>query len=291
MDIPNLTCIVTPEEFKHRKQSFVPDEGVQAKYDALFAKYECFNTLIYHHKGNTIKSNDRVNLRRHVSNQMNSSHHHNHEKRTPKKTFTSLWNTLNESNYDKVSHKLKFMVNDDNFQQVIKELISMSIMHHIYRKQFLALTKDVMSQQTNGTSALHNTLSEFSGDYWLLKHENNTHMYDVFCLQQKHKHKVINTIAILMDISNVFHDIISIDDIWNRVCSCYVDVAGHDIYYLDILLNIILRMCETMRGHKHIAVHMMETLFALDAAPLVQQDMKIKFLKEKATQSLHRLVQ
>lgn len=166
----------------------------------------------------------------------------------------------------------------------------MSIVHNIYHKQFLSLVKDVIAMSSNkdtSSLALKSAISDFSEKYWILTIDSGTNMYDTFCMEQKHKQKIMNTITILLEIVYMFADVLTLDDVWARIVDAYLHVSKSDIYYLDIFLNIIVKISEARIMNMPIAMHMMETIAMLEQHnEMIKNDMKIKFLKEKAIQSV-----
>jgi hypothetical protein len=275
---------ISSEAFLRRQQTFTKDDAVEAKYKSLFQKYECFNKLIYYHKGNTIKH---VEKPKRVTQKTP-----NEDKKNPKKSFTNLWNILNESNYQKISHRIKFMLNENNIDNVIQDILSAAITHNIYRKYFLLLLNDIMvySRQSglfeHTQKTLIGMLEDYGSKHFVLEEIPCTvPEYDKFCKMQKHKLRVIQLVLLLIDI--VDHDLLknamitfyTPQYIWQK-CEKYLLPHIHDEYYLDILLNCILHMYENKSIWIEVKPH---ARTVLDNIRLSTMSMKMVFLIEKVT--------
>jgi hypothetical protein len=177
-----------------------------------------------------------------------------HEKKPLKKTFTMLWNTLNEGNYTKISHRLRFIVNDENYKVAIRELIEMSILHSIYRRYFLHLLMDIIQiQGDKAKEYVKEYVTTFQESYWVLQTPKDCTMpaYELFCKQQKHKVKMLHTIEFLIDVSLL--NIIDIDLlwIWNTLLHAYHDIPHCDTYYIDLVLNSMMTLLQCIQCMRH----------------------------------------
>lgn len=273
--------IIPIETFLQRKTSYVVDESIGKKYTQLIAKYECFNKVIYYHKGNAIKGPEK---KRPLFKQ--------EDKKPHKKSFTSLWNTLNETNYTKISHRLKFMINDDNIATVIKELVQMSIVHSIYRKYFMLLLKDVIklaTSQSNVIDIIMKNVESFDTSYYLITDiDTVSPQYDDFCRLQKHKTKVLQTQAFLLDI--IASDIqipYTIEKYWATVWSAFEHVLDTE-YYLDIYLNLVLHLLEALRSKTMLNICFLDCLKETLASVSDSGSMKLKFMIENIHKQLQQ---
>jgi len=277
------TAIIVPiETFLQGKNTYVVDETIVKRYEQLIGKYECFNKVIYYHKGNAIKGPEKK-----------KPVFKNDERKTPKKSFTSLWNTLNESNYAKISHRLKFMINDENITTVVKELVHMSIIHSIYRKYFMYLLKDVINlapPKTDVIDILMKHIATFDNAYYVITHVDTVSpQYDDFCKLQKHKTKIMQTQAFMLDI--IMSDIkipYTLEQYWDNIWNCIGCVLDIE-YYLDIYLNIVQSLLETLKtkcvSHRGVLNCIKESLSMVNDSG----SMKLRFMIENVHKQLHHL--
>lgn len=272
--------LLSIDDFEKRKDRFKLDEQVRDRYQKLFSKYECFNKLVYFHKGTTTSKH----LSEATPRVRKSPMSYTHERKSPKKTLTMLWNTLNESNYTKISHRLRFMVNHDNINTVMQELVQMAIFHSIYKKYFVLLLKDVLAMASPRDSAidiLKKIIVSFDKSYFILDTNDRSASYDDFCKQQKHKHKVSSTIEFLIDATTMDALDFKLNTIWEKLASYYIEVSKEDPYYYDILLHCIGILVEkgnteTIHTIKH---DMYQTLSQLRDCHT--NKMKLVFLSQK----------
>jgi hypothetical protein len=157
-----------------------------------------------------------------------------------KKTFTSLWNILNESNYNKICHRLKFLVNKENVGTVVKEVMNMSVTHSIYRKYFILILKDVLKTYEGDNAVVYfkTIIDSYDKQYYIYS-GNHKNDYDLFCDKLKHKTRILNTVHFILDIMNILP----------FTCEDYIDTL-HDIfketitqddeYHVDLFLNIMI---------------------------------------------------
>ena len=270
-----MSIIITKDEFASRKNCFVLQENIVLKYKRLIDENECFSKVTYFYKNkgfDRTDRTDRVDKRKHMTSN-DRKHHH------PKKTFTSLWNLLNESNYTKVCHRLKFMISDDNVNVVIKELINMAITHSIYRKYFILILKDVIKtyEHTGTFDILNNIIVGLLDSRYLIL-ENITldskENYDMFCDTLKHKQKVLNTYIFILDIIDQLG--ISIPLLIEKTSQIFTEHLSNE-YYFDLMINIMIIIAE--RYPKEIAakVTTLRDVFTTKCS----SSKKSKFLIEK----------
>lgn len=230
-----MNVIIIPiDVFAKRKEDYEKSSCIKSKYEAIHAKFECFSKAnnLYFHKYN---KNDQVLKKRHYPDR---------PQREPKKTLQSLWNILNESNYQKITHKLKFLINEDNLSHVVNDILKNAIIHATYRKYFLLVLTDVLSN--NNKEVVLRTVREFYNDYignrkYELIVKDTENDYDLFCRKQKHKQTVMNTNKLFMDIVE------SIPELDIDISGEYVDMLlvnlekeKTDEFYIDLYLNIMI---------------------------------------------------
>jgi hypothetical protein len=230
-----MNIIIIPVDiFLQRKENYEKSSCIKSKYDAMHAKYECFlkaNNL-YFHKYN---KNEQVLKKRNYSDR---------PPKEPKKTLQSLWNILNESNYQKITHKLKFLINEDNLVHVVTDILRNSIIHATYRKYFLLILTDILSN--NNKEIVIKTIKDFYNDYISNRKyefpvtgvEND---YDLFCRKQKHKQTVINTNKLFMDIVDMIPELgIDISGEYVDMLFTNLEKEKDNEFYIDLYLNIMI---------------------------------------------------
>lgn len=230
-----MNIIIIPVDiFLQRKENYEKSSCIKSKYDAMHAKYECFlkaNNL-YFHKYN---KNDQLLKKRNYSER---------PQREPKKTLQSLWNILNESNYQKITHKLKFLINEENLVHVVTDLLKNSIIHSTYRKYFLLILSDVLAN--NNKEVVLRTIHDFYNDYighrkYELPVVDVENDYDLFCRKQKHKQTVINTNKLFMDIAETIPELeIDISGAYVDMLFVNLEKEKDDEFYIDLYLNIMI---------------------------------------------------
>lgn len=227
-----MNIIVPKEDFMRIRVGFSVDENIARKYNELFERYECFSKLSYYHR----PTNKTIEKKK--------PPYASYDKRPGKKSFTSMWNILNESNYAKISHRLKFMVTNDNIESIIQDIVHMSIVHSIYRKYFLLVLRDVMQMHASSMKYLQATIVSFDDKYYIFTPRQDMTTYDVFCAKQKHKQTIFNTVSLLLDLQKQYASLdINFTDILNSIFTMY-ETHFTDEYYVDIFLNILLLVHE-----------------------------------------------
>lgn len=261
-----------------RKNNYESSSCIKTKYESLLKQYECFlkpNNLYYHkyNKGNDQKK--RVYPER--------------LSREPKKTLQSLWNVLNESNYQKICHKLKFLVNDDNVSHIISDILKNAILHTHYRKYFIIVLNDFMLL-TNKDVAL-NVINAFykdiidSNGYGYIDNNITETEYDLFCSKQKHKTKALNTNMLILELIQKVQGI----DFDRKSYISYLlsnfKKNQNDDYYVDLYLNMLVDIC----GNASMIPSEFDEIKTFDFAFVNENDrcLKNKFLVEKVNSLLH----
>lgn len=265
--------VVNPDQFYERKDNYEPSSCIKSKYDALLKKYECFlksNNLYYHkyNKGGETKKRtfpDRP-------------------AREPKKTLQSLWNVLNESNYHKICHKLKFLVNESNLTHIVTDILKNAVLHSTYRKYFVIVLNDLISICNKDVAM--NTISEFYKDYiannryeFPASEGTPSNEYDLFCKKQKHKQMTLNTNLLFMELVDRISDVdINID---NYISLLIGNINGkeEDEYYVDLILNMIIDVCD--RYKVNILNCKANVYDSLECIKKHNKSLKNKFLIEK----------
>ena len=270
--------LVTVEEFLKRKHTYAKDANIEKKYTQLISSYECFNKVIYYHKGTAVRAHDK-------KRPIPPKHDERKGSSTSKKSLNSLWNTLNESNYQKISNRIKFMVNDGNVTNIVMELVNMSILHSIYRKYFMMILRDVIHSSSDRNKVydiLTSHLASFDRNYFVLKGVDVTDTdYDVFCKLQKHKNKCVQTIGLLIDlVGSAINTETTIIDVWNLLQDCFTPDVDHE-YYMDIFIHGIFLLLEHKDGAQ--VVEKIKTILDAiqEAAIKNNMSMKIQFMIEK----------
>lgn len=261
--------IITCQEFLDRIDTYQKDANITQKYAELFSRYECFSkpNNVYFHKFNKGYDKKPRNV-------------FGIKPKESKKTLQSLWNVLNESNYQKVSHKLKFMVNEDNVTQVVKDIIKNAVLHSTYRKYFLKLLRDLLGFAKE--EYIYITISDYFHNYidgQLFKKENgfnNTeNKYDIFCTQQKHKKMTLNINVLLIDIIKEFPEIKI--NMFPYIDSIIDLIKCDEDFYQDLGLNLMIDICTTPEYVEYISK------YDIDWNEIISRgsSSKIKFLVEK----------
>jgi hypothetical protein len=259
-----MSIIITKDEFMSRKNSYIRQENILSKYEKLITGYECFTKVTYFHKSKVFDKGGRKQYTNHEKKHSNT-----------KRSFTSLWNLLNESNYTKICHRLKFMISDENVHIVMKELVTMAIMHSIYRKYFILILKDVIKTY-NTHQLLHDIIMAFDDKYLILPSitldakEN----YDMFCATMKHKQKVLNTYMFLLDVIDNIS--VSIVELIERTSNIFAEHIKNE-YYFDLLVHIMIIIAERYPKEVSAKVNSLRDVFAATCS----DSKKSKFLVEK----------
>ena len=270
--------IVSPSQFYDRKDNYEPSSCVRTKYDTILKKYECFlksNNLYYHKYNKGGEQKKRTFPDRPV--------------REPKKTLQSLWNVLNESNYHKICHKLKFLVNDGNLNHIVTDILKNAILHSTYRKYFVIVLNDLITV-CNKEVAMK-IISEFYEDYisnnryeFARCDDMTDNEYDIFCKKQKHKQMTLNTNLLFLElVDKVMGVDIDIDDYISSLIS-NIEEKVDDEYYVDLILNMIIDVCEKYRTN---VLNSKSMIYGrLESISKHNKSLKNKFLIEKINKAL-----
>lgn len=264
-----MSLLIPPEDFLNRKDIYQLDETIKTKYTELFNKYECFSKMTYFHRA----TNKVIEKKKHIPST---------ERKNSKKSFTSLWNILNESNYAKIAHRLKFMVTKENVDSVVREIVKMSIMHSIYRKYFLLILKDILDMY-DANAVLQESINTFSGDYFIYTPSSNVSCeYDIFCKMQKHKVMVLNTVSFLIDIIDNNEKFRNIDvSASGLIDNLFEAFKPHllDEYYLDLFINAMIIIAS--KHKEDVCTKIMENSIHWQEMLKSNTSKKIEFLIEK----------
>lgn len=253
--------------FKDRRDIFERNLNISTKYTQLFQNYDCFTSI----NQNFVKYHGKANDKRKNYHERERPHH---------RTFQSLWNTLNDTNYHKISKTIKFMISNDNISTVINDIISNAIIHSIYRKYFILLLKDI--SQMGYSDTVTKEIIHFFNDFidnqkYIFQKKLNDDEYSYFCDQQKHKTKVLNTIMFFIDVKESIKLI--------------QDEMNFDYYIQHIIEHVTSPTCDAFHLNMYLTIlHILSDKF--DIIPDKLQDvnthcMKNKFLKEKL---MHKLM-
>lgn len=229
----------------------VPPPALETKYETLFKKYECFTkvqTFVPRHPRPPPVPKRPL------------------EKK--KRSLQSLWNILNETNYLKVAHKLRFMVQDDNVQHTVEDLVKHAILHVSYRKYFLLVLQDMHKHHAaypHVQALYRNFLS--SQDYLLKVPADMMTEYDLFCHRQKKKQHIVNSTLLYLDLSSFVS--IDIGEYAASITDCIVAQTPE----LDLYIQVLIEICKVYPELKP----------RLDWRALIAQttSSKTKFLIEK----------
>ena len=271
--------IVPKQEFCDRKGGYCKSSCIEQKYDNLFKQYECFLTTIniYYHKNSKQPEKKK------------SNYYQERPLKDSKKSFQCFWNILNESNYQKILHKLKFQVNDDNIKAISDDIIKNAIIHNSYRRYFIIILKELLNMTK--TSLVIDTLEAYFQKYiqhelYIYKADDTIQTsYDTFCEQQKHKQKTLSTNTLLIDIVRSIPTINL--DIHKYISKILQNLQTNldDEYHVDMYLNMVM---DLMQYYNDYIYHQM---VKWDIMVDDIQSLKNKFLVEKVNLTLRKAQQ
>jgi hypothetical protein len=248
--------------FKDRRDIFERNLNISAKYTQLFQRYDCFTNI----NQNFVKHHGKANDKR-----------KNYHERERPRTFQSLWNTLNDTNYHKISKTIKFMISNDNISTVVNDIISNAIIHSIYRKYFILLLKDIshIGYSDTVTKEIIHFFNDFiDNQKYIFQKKLVDDEYSYFCDEQKHKTKVLNTIMFLVDVKECFK----------------LDDMNFDSYIKHTIEHVTSPTCDAFHLNMYLTIlHILSDKFVIIPDKLQDVNihcMKNKFLKEKLMNKL-----
>jgi hypothetical protein len=263
--------LITKDTFILRENTFVLNSPLKTKYDNIIKDHECFHAkpapTHYVHKARFVKK------------PQHNSHHEGRTMKDPVKSMQCLFNILNDSNYSKIFHKMKFLVSNDNLISVINKILKCGVTHKTYRKHFLRLILDLFHIWDR--EAISTTIKEFFNDFIMnnkrlcMEKTDTTTDYDVFCLEQKHKQKMLNTNMLLLDAYDMFAGKINVDV---EGCVARVMQELQEVIMEDRLIDIFLQMLVQYAEHK--TINMTEHKDTIVALPKHHLSVKNRFLFE-----------
>lgn len=243
-----------------------PPDDISKKYEDMFVKYDCFSN----------STNYIVTTKVFPSKQNNYSKaksHSVHSQYDNKKKFTSITrvtrrtigvsdtpdrhylkrvkailNVINDSNFDKQLNKLKFIIQEDNIDNIMEILINSAVLQVFYIHIFVKLFKELLdgSFKAHVLRALDNFVSEFISQNAIkypIFDQSEYSEYDCFCLQQKHKTMVTSKACFIINIIKhgmTAQPLDSLTDYLSMSLSELVPSALNVDLELDIILNIML---------------------------------------------------
>lgn len=272
--------IVTKQMFLSRQEAYTKSLSVAAKYDALFQAHECFTT-----KQVVPVPNRHHSRNHHVRKASPYADQPPRHTRDPKKMLQSLFNILNDSNYAKVLHKLKFIVSNDNLVQIMTDILKNGVRHHTYRKHFIRLILDLMHIWDK--EVISHTVLSFFADFMKaskrISLEVTESEYDTFCSQQKHKQRVLNTNLLFLDAYDMFTGRIQFD--LNEYLG-YIIKEMNDVKQVDDLVDLFLNiLCQFTERHTLDILPYKSHIMDLPVASLC---VKNRFLIEKIMHNIHQ---
>jgi hypothetical protein len=226
--------IVPKKDFIDRKAGYCKSSCIEQKYDNLFKKYECFlkSINIYYHKNSKQPEKKKT------------SYYKDRPLKDSKKSLQCFWNILNESNYQKIIHKLKFQVNDDNAKAISDDIIKNAVIHCSYRRYFILILKEIMNMTNKEfvTDTIERYFQSYiNNELYIYKLDDKIQSsYDIFCEQQKHKQKTLSTNTLLFDIVKAIPSLnINVDEYINKILF-NLEVDLNDEYHVDLYLHMIM---------------------------------------------------
>lgn len=224
--------VVHKDAFLQKRAAPIPPH-IQTKYDEVFKKYECFQKqAVYMYKG--VRPPEK--RRPHVADR---------QPRDTKRSFQSMWNILNESNIQKISNRLRFLVTKENLDTVVKDMVKHAVTNGSYRKYFIMLLRDLATlfdkETINTILRCLYTLYTCDG-YMFVIPTDGVSEYDEFCMRQKHKTRTVSTLLFYSEVNDVIptlgldiHEFVMklIDGLFSPTC---------DDYYCDLYLNMLLEL-------------------------------------------------
>jgi hypothetical protein len=174
---------------------------------------------------------------------------------------------------------MKFLVSNDNLVLVINKILRCGVTHQTYRKHFLRLILDLFHIWDR--ESISTTVKEFFNDFTVnnkrlcLEKTDDNSEYDMFCLEQKHKHKMLNTNMLLLDAYDMFSGKINVDA---EGCVDSVMQELQAVIMDDKLVDIFLQMLVQYVEHK--TINMTDYKGVILALPKHHLSVKNRFLFE-----------
>lgn len=281
VDTPEGVVIVVREAFLVRQDNYVRSNTTYSKYNTLFKEYDCFSTKLasppphrHHHRHHPRKVN----------------HYNDHPPRAardPKKMLQNLFNVLNDSNYTKILHKLKFLVSNDNLVGIVKDVLQNGVRHQTYRKHFIRLIMDLMHIWDK--EVIGDTVTQYFEDFMRSQKRlpmDNTlclNEYDLFCAQQKHKQYILNTNLLFLDAYDMFAGKIhfNMDMYLNHIIMEMNEVKNND-ELIDLFLHMLGQFAD--RHSLRLSPYKQHIL----DLPVTTLSVKNRFLIEKILNNMHQ---
>lgn len=200
----------TRDDFMRVKEVCDACPETKSKYESLFVCLECFNNnfVVKHH----VKRGEQVRPHRAQGVQPHSLMHRKHFVRQPRRIVNggdsshirkakSVLNIINASNFDKLYNKLKFVVSNENVNEVVPLVLEVGVQQRFYIGIFINILMG-MAKEYKAEVEAHAArfVSGFIDDVLTLELSEEEAMseYDRFCAEQKLKqHKVSSGVMAL----------------------------------------------------------------------------------------------
>lgn len=232
-----------PEVFYARKDGVEILPETRARYDALFQTMDCFHVTTSfapkkhvgnggvppHKKSGFFADSKRQHAKHPIVPGKTMIKKINSTEKIHLKKVKCILNVMNKANYGKQINKLKFVIEDQNIEEIIPLIIDTGVMQIFYIDLYINMLRDITQQHV-----IDNYAVVFAKKF-LEERLNRTYMddtlteYDRFCLDQKHKTIMVSTGIMIVhlieaglfscDINTFLKDLLSKCDGCNEIIS------------------------------------------------------------------------
>lgn len=187
------------------QKNVIADDNIKLKYEALFHSADCFFSNGFTSKKFTPKTDFRKPPTNYVSKKpfckLIKKTINPLDKNYIKKAKCIL-NVINASNYAKQYNKMKFIVEEDNVNEIVPLILDVSIMQIFYVKLFVDLLLDLCKDyKIIITEHIDIFVDKFIADGLVLPEEESTD-YDKFCAFQKCKQTKLSCGIMILHLIN-----------------------------------------------------------------------------------------
>lgn len=247
------------ESFFAIKNTILLEDSIKDKYDIIFNSHDCFNNMIFisivknkkdigSFPKNIVKLNTQ-DVKRKIFMKPIRKPIDSTENGYIKKC-KSILNIINDTNYTKQLSKLKFLIDNDNIDEIIEVIVNISILQVFYIHIFVKLLTDI-----NQNHKIRKFLNEYIMSYldkgfcYNFDNVQSSNEYDMFCDIQKHKTRMISTGKVMfIYIHNSLCDI-SKKEFINIIMSNILRYNDNELI-IDVCLNI-LKECKSICTNIH----------------------------------------
>lgn len=241
--------------FLEVKDTIVVPDGIKEFYEELFQAVDCFQSNGFVSKPYVKKVDPskkfiaKKSFARTIRKPLCTG-----EQPHIKKVKTIL-NVLNASNFEKLIHKLKFVIDDHNVEEVVCLILSTAVSQYFFVKVFVNLLLEISNiyrptVRKSVATFIENYLNMNLASRMIL--EDNLSEYDIFCQVQKEKTQKISTGMLIVHLIN--------DGFYEETLDWFVSQLMNYCQKDDVLDIVLPILIETKKVAKQIMIAIPESV-------------------------------